>query len=277
MLYLAVSASNSCRYCIASHSAAARKQGIRLHQLHKECHTRLRRPLFCPTCNRVVEKSEVVKGYEYEKQRYVLVEDEELKKITLPSSKTMEIVEFVAVKDVDPLYFDASYFVAPQEAGLKSYHLLLQGMTETGRAAIAKTTMHQREYLVMIRPRAKGLTLHTMYFENEIRYSSEYSEQGNVKAKPAEVKLAKQLIESLEAPFEPAKYYDEYQQRLKELLEAKREGKETISEAPPHLAPVVDMMAALKKSLAQSGRTTEQMKPVRGVKMKGKAPAQRAS
>ena len=257
--------------------AAAHKKGIRLHQLHKKCRTRLRRPLFCPTCNRVVEKSEVVKGYEYEKERYVLVEDEELRKITLPSSKTMEIIEFVAVNDVDPLYFDASYFVAPEEAGVKSYHLLLQGMKETGRAAIAKVTMHQREYLVMVRPRTKGLTLHTMYFEDEIRYSSEYSEPGNVKAKPAEVKLAKQLIESLEAPFGPAKYHDEYQHRLKDLLEAKREGKETIREAPLRLAPVIDMMAALKKSLAQSGRAPRQKKPVRGVGTKGKPPARKAS
>lgn len=256
--------------------AAARKQGIRLHQLHKKCRTRLRRPLFCPTCNRVVEKSEVVKGYEYEKGHYVLVEQQELNKIAPPSSKAMEIIEFVAVKDVDPLYFDASYFVAPQEAGLKSYHLLLQGMKETGRAAIAKVTMHQREYLVMIRPRAKGLTLHTLYFEDEIRYSSEYNESGNLKAKPAEVKLAKQLIESLEAPFEPAKYHDEYQERLKQLLEAKRQGRETVAEEPTRLAPVIDMMEALKRSLAKGRPPAERKKPVRSVKIKGKAPARKA-
>lgn len=256
--------------------AAARKEGIHLHQLHRKCRTRLRRPLFCPTCNRIVERSEVVKGYEYQKERYVLVEEKELKKIALPSSKSMEILEFVAAQDVDPLYFDASYFVAPDEAGVKSYHLLLQSMAETGRAAIAKVTMHHREYLVMIRPRAKGLTLHTMYFENEIRYTSEYSEAGNVKAKPVELKLAKQLIESLEAPFEPAKYHDEYQIRLKELLEAKREGKETITEAPPRLAPVIDMMEALKKSLAKTSQAGRQKKPVRAVKIKSKAPARKA-
>jgi len=256
--------------------AAARKEGIRLHQLHKKCRTRLRRPLFCPTCNRVVDRSEVVRGYEYQKDRYVLVEEEELKSIAPPSSKTMEILEFVAARDVDPLYFDASYFVAPEDAGVKSYHLLLQSMTESGRAAIAKVTMHQREYLVMIRPRAKGLTLHTMYYENEIRYSSEYNEPANVKVKPAEVKLAKQLIGSLEAPFEPAKYHDEYQQRLKELLEAKREGKETITEAPPRLAPVIDMMEALKKSLAKTGKAASHKKPVRAVKIRGKVPARKA-
>ena len=256
--------------------AAARKQGIRLHQLHRKCRTRLRRPLFCPTCNRVVEKSEVVKGYEYEKGHYVLVEEEELRKIAPPSSKAMEIIEFVAVKDVDPLYFDASYFVTPQEAGLKSYHLLLRGMRETARAAIAKVTMHQREYLVMIRPRTKGLTLHTLYFEDEIRYSSEYSEPSNLKAKPAEVKLAKQLIESLEAPFEPAKYHDEYQRRLKQLLDSKRQGRETVAEAPQRLAPVIDMMEALKRSLAKSGPPTERKKPVRSVKIKAKTPARKA-
>lgn len=251
---------------------AARKETIRLHQIHAKCHTRLRRPLFCPSCNRIVERSEVVKGYEYAKGQYAIVDPEEVRKIAPPSSKSMEIMEFVALKDVDPLYFDASYFVAPEESGQKPYRLLLRGMEETGRAAIAKVAMHEREYLVMLRARPKSLALHTMYFENEIRYASEYNDSGSAKLKAQEVNLAKQLIESLEASFEPAKYRDEYQERLGKLLEAKQHGKEIVAESKPRLAPVVDMMEALKRSLAARSK-----KPVRAVKLKTKGAQRRAS
>ena len=181
-------------------------------------------------------------------------------------------MEFVALKEVDPLYFDASYFVAPEESGQKPYRLLLEGMEETGRAAIAKVTMHEREHLVMLRPRPKSLTLHTMYFENEIRYASEYTDSSSVKLKAQEINLAKQLIESLEAPFHPAKYRDEYQERLGKLLEAKRAGKEIVTEAAPRLAPVVDMMEALKKSLAARSK-----KPVQAAKLKTKPAHRKAS
>lgn len=126
---------------------AARKENIRLHQIHAKCHTRVRRPLFCPTCNRILERSEVVKGYEYAKNQYVLVKPDEIRKIAPPSSRSMEIMEFVPFKDVDPLYFNASYFVSPEESGQKPYRLLLRGLEDTGRAAIAKVTMHEREYL----------------------------------------------------------------------------------------------------------------------------------
>ncbi|HEV2378431.1 MAG TPA: Ku protein [Terriglobia bacterium] len=251
---------------------AARKENIRLHQIHAKCHTRLRRPLFCPTCDRIVERSEVVKGYEYAKNQYVLVKPDEIRKIAPPSSKSMEIMEFVPFKDVDPLYFNASYFVSPEESGQKPYRLLLRGMEDTGRAAIAKVTMHEREYLVMLRPRSKGLALHTLYFENEIRYASEYNDSGSARLKAQEISLAQQLIASLEAPFEPAKYRDEYQERLREFLEAKQEGKEIVEEAKPRLAPVVDMMEALKKSLAARSR-----KPVRAIKVKSKTAHRKAS
>jgi len=251
---------------------AARKQPIRLHQIHAKCRTRLRRPLYCPTCERIVDRSEVVKGYEYEKNQYVLVEPDEVRKIAPPSSRSMEILEFVDLKEVDPLYFDSSYFVAPEESGQKPYRLLQQGMEETGRAAIAKVAMHEREYLVILRPRPKSLALHTMYFENEIRFASEYNDSSSTKLKAQEINLAKQLIESLEAPFDPAKYRDEYQKRLGELLKAKQEGKEIATEAKPRLAPVVDMMEALKKSLAARSK-----KPVRAAKLKTRPAQRRAS
>ncbi|HLW80266.1 MAG TPA: Ku protein [Terriglobia bacterium] len=230
--------------------SAARTEHISLNQLHRECMTRVKMPLYCPTHQRIVERSEIVKGYEYEKGQYVLVEDEEVKKIAPPSASSMEILEFVHAADVDPLYLDASYYMIPEDPGRKAYQLLMATMEETGRAAIAKLAMHQREYIVLVRPRDHGLTLHTMYFADEVRALPEYGEKGEVKVKPEEVKLARQLVESLAGEFDPAKYHDEYKVRLKEMLAAKLEGQEVAVAAQPQLAPVIDMMEALKKSLA---------------------------
>jgi DNA end-binding protein Ku len=230
--------------------SAARTEHIALNQLHKECKTRVRQPLFCPTCQRMVERSEIVKGYEYEKGQYVLVEDEEVKKIAPASASTMEIQEFVNLADVDPLYLDASYYMVPEDAGRKAYQLLVQTMEESGRAAIAKLAMHQREYVVLVRPQAHGLTLHTMYFADEVRSLAEYGPKDEVKVKPEEVALAKQLVESLAGKFDPQKYHDEYKVRLRAMLDAKLQGQEVAVAAQPQLAPVIDMMDALKKSLA---------------------------
>jgi DNA end-binding protein Ku len=229
---------------------AARSERISFNQLHKECHSRLKQPLFCPTHNRIVERSEVVKGYEYEKDQYVLFTEEELDKIEPPSAKVMEILEFVKVSDMDPLYFDSSYYVTPEDAGLKAYQLLMNAMQESGYAAIAKLTMHQREHIVVIRPGSKGLTLHTMFYSNEIR-AAESVPTGKVELKEQEKKLAQQLIESLAAPFDPQKYRDEYQDNVRAMIAAKLKGQEVTQVAQPHLAPVIDLMEALKKSLAE--------------------------
>ena len=230
--------------------SAARGDGIHFNQLHKECHNRVKQPLFCPFHNRIVDRSEIVKGYEYEKDQYVLVEDEEIKKIAPPSARTMEILEFVNLADVDPLYYDMSYVAVPEDPGRKPYRLLVETMQESGRAAIAKVAMHQREYIVVIRARANGLTLHTMHYADEVREVPEYGQTDNIQVKPEEVKLAKQLVDSLTGDFEPQKYHDEYQARLKELVDAKLKGREVATAPEPQLAPVIDMMEALKRSLA---------------------------
>jgi len=228
---------------------AARGERISFNQLHNECHTRLKQPLFCPTHNRIVERSEVVKGYEYEKDQYVLFTEEELDKMEPPSAKVMEILEFVKLGEMDPLYFDSSYYVSPEDAGVKAYQLLMNAMEESGYGAIAKLTMHQREHIVVIRPGSKGMTLHTMFYSNEIRAAE--AVPGKVELKDQEKKLAQQLIESLAAPFEPQKYRDEYQENLKAMIAAKLKGQEVTEVAHPHLAPVIDLMEALKKSLAE--------------------------
>lgn len=240
---------------------AARPERTNLHQIHKKSHTRLRQPLYCPTCKRIVERSEVVKGYEYEKGKYVLLEDEDLKKITPASGRTMEIEAFVKSSEIDPIFFESSYLAMPEKDNPKPYVLLVKALEESDRVGIAKVTMHQREYTVFIRPCSHGLTIHTMYFVNEIRSVEGYGKTPDVKLKPQEIKLAEQLVESLSGDFKPQQYHDTYQENLKKLIEAKREGKTVVEEEAPKRAPVIDMMEALKRSLRNS--EAQKKKPTR--------------
>jgi DNA end-binding protein Ku len=230
---------------------AARSKHIALHQLHKECNTRLKQPLFCPHCNRFVDRSEVVKGYEYEKGKYVVIEPGEIKKITPASGHYMEILAFVKDAEVDPLYFESSFLSVPDSEGNKGYRLLVKALEDTKMVGIAKLTMHQREYTVFIRPRDNGLTLHTMFYANEIQHVAQYGKD-DVKITPQEIKLAQQLVATLTAHFNPGQYHDDFQVRLNALIEAKLKGKTitAVPEAPR--APVIDMMEALKRSLAAS-------------------------
>jgi DNA end-binding protein Ku len=233
--------------------AAARPARVNLHQLHSECHSRLRQPLFCPKHNRIVGRSEVVKGFEYEKDKYVLIEPQDLKKIQPPSARAMEILNFAKASEIDPLLFDASYFVVPEDEGRKAYVLLLKTLEDSHRVGIAKVTMHLREYVIFIRPYQHGLALHTMYFANEIREAPGYGKLDPMKIAPQEIKLAEQLVSTLSEEFHLGNYHDEYQERLKELIEARRKGEDIAAARQPKRAPVIDIMSALKKSLAASG------------------------
>jgi DNA end-binding protein Ku len=261
--------------------SAARTERISLNQLHNVCKTRIRMPLYCPHCERQVPRNEIIKGYEYEKDQYVLFNEDELDKIEPQSARSMEILEFVKVNEIDPLYYDASYYVTPEDEGKKAYQLLLAAMEESGYAAIAKLTMHQREHIVVVRPRANGMTLHTMYYTNEIREVAEYGQSDkSAEPKPQEKKLAEQLIESLAAKFEPEKYQDQYQESMRAMIDAKQQGQE-VAEAPhPKLAPVIDLMEALKKSIAEkqpAAATSGRKPPVRAVQAaESPAPAKRA-
>jgi DNA end-binding protein Ku len=231
--------------------AAARSSTIRLHQVHSVCKTRLKQPLFCPTCNRVVERSEVVKGYEDDDGKYILLDPAEVKAIEPESARNMEILSFVKAAQIDPLFFDSSYFMVAEEQGRKAYQLLLKTLEDSGRVGIAKVTMYQREHTVFIRPYDHGLAVHTMYYENEIREAPGYGKNENIKLNPQEAKLANQLVATLSEDFHVEKYHDEFQARLKSLIEGKQKGKQILHGAPErHRAPVIDMMAALKKSLA---------------------------
>jgi len=211
----------------------------------------------------MVERSEVVKGYEYEKGHYILIESEELKKITPPSGKAMEIQAFVKGSQIDPIYFESSYLALPEKDNPKPYVLLVKALEDSDRVGIAKVTMHQREYTVFIRPRSHGLTVHTMYFVNEIRKVEAYGKiTQEIKLRPQEIKLAEQLVESLSEDFEPQQYRDTYQENLKALIEAKRQGKTIVEEEAPKRAPVIDMMEALKRSLHET-EAGKRKKPMR--------------
>jgi DNA end-binding protein Ku len=233
--------------------AAARTDRISFNMLHEPCSTRIKQQLFCPTCERVVERSEIVKGYEAEKNSFVLITEDDLKNVAPESSEAMEILEFVQLNEIDPLYFDASYYATPEEPGRRAYQLLLETMQKTGYAAMAKIAMHQREYTVVIRPKEDGLTLHTIYYANEVRAIPEYGQTKNTEVKPQEIQLAEQLVKSLAAPFDPEKYDDAYQKRLTAMIDAKREGKSVKETKGKKLAPVIDLMAALQRSLNQAG------------------------
>ncbi len=231
--------------------SGARSSGISFHMLHRDDLTRIKQQLYCPTDDRVVERSEIVKGYEYRKGEYVIVEPEEIKKIEPKTAKTMEILEFVKAADVDPVYFESSYYMIPEEAGRRPYALLTKALEESEYVAIAKLTMHNREYTVFLRPHEGGMMLHTMYYAEEVRTVEGYGAP-DVELKDAEVKVAHQLIDALAADWDPEKYHDTFQDNLKNLIETKLEGG-TIAEVekPKKLAPVVDLMSALKQSLAE--------------------------
>lgn len=231
--------------------SGARSSSISFNMLHRDDMTRVKQQLFCPTDNRVLERSEIVKGYEYRKNEYVVIEPEEIKKIEPKTAKTMEILEFVKAGDVDPVYFESSYYMLPEEAGRRPYALLTKALEESEYVAIAKLTMHNREYTVFLRPHEGGLMLHTMYYEEEVRKVEGFGAP-DVELKEAEVKVAHQLIEALATEWEPEKFHDEFQDNLKKLIQTKLEGGEIAEvEKPKKMAPVVDLMAALKESLAQ--------------------------
>ena len=231
--------------------SGARSQGISFNMLHRDDLSRLKQQYVCLADGKVVERSDIVKGYEYRKDEYVVIEPEEIKKIEPKTAKTMEILEFVKTSDVDPVYFESSYYMVPDEAGRRPYALLTKAMEESEYVAIAKLTMHNREYTVFLRPHAGGMMLHTMYYKEEVREVEGFGAP-DVELKDAEVKVAHQLIEALATEWDPEKFHDSFQDNLKNLIQTKLEGgKIEEVEQPKKLAPVVDLMSALKASLAE--------------------------
>jgi DNA end-binding protein Ku len=259
---------------------AASSQSISFNLLHAKCGNRIRQQRFCPVCNEVVEREGLVKGYEFAKDQYVKVSDEELEALEGEASKAIEISEFVPLAKVDPVYFEKSYYLGPDKGGEKAYRLLSDAMTQAGKVALAKFVLRGRENLVLVRSAQNGLMLHTMYFADEVRNFDEISKGESAKISGAETNLALRLIDELSSEqFNPEQYEDEYRQRVLNLVNTKAEGKEiTVAEPQVHRAQVIDLMEALKESLGK--KVAKEKKPAVSAKLaepeKGKKRAQSA-
>jgi len=236
--------------------SAARSETLSFNQLHKDDNSRIRQVTYCQAEDKPVPRSELVKGYEYEKDHYVVIDDEDIKKVAPKTAKVMEILEFVKSDRVDPLYLESSYYVAPDEGGEKPYALLFQAMRESKFYALAKVAMHNREHVIVLRPGAKGILSHTMFYQDEIRQVEEFRTDTSL-VKDKELDMAKMLITSLEAEFEPQKYHDGYRENLRQMIEAKIEGRKVVETPEAHIAPVIDIMEALKKSLAEKRKPAQ--------------------
>jgi DNA end-binding protein Ku len=225
---------------------------ISFNQLHAECQTRINQKKWCAKCDREVTSAEVVKGYEFEKGRWVVVADEEIAKVRTESTKVINLVQFAGADDIDPMYVDRAYYLVPDGAmAADAYAVMRDGME--GKVGVGKVAIHGREYLVAVKPHKQGLVMYTLHHAAEIRTIEQIDELREVRGKvgPAEMKLAKQVIESFEGPLDLADYKDEYQEGLQKIIDAKIAGEEVVApeeEAPPK---VVDLMEALRRSLDQ--------------------------
>jgi len=239
---------------------AASSANVSFNQLHGVCGTRIRQQTFCPKCNKTVERAELVRGYEFAKDQYVQVKDDELKALEGEGSKIIDIAEFVPLTEVDPIYFEKTYYLGPDKGGEKPYRLLSDAMEKAGQVALAKYVMRGKESLVLIRPAQGGLMLHTMYFADEVRNFDEVDKGQSAKIKDGELDLALQLINGLASEtFSPERYTDEYRHRVLGMINQKAEGQEvTVSEPAAPRGQVIDLMEALKESLAKRGLSAEE-------------------
>jgi DNA end-binding protein Ku len=254
---------------------AASSGNVSFNQLHGVCGSRIRQQTFCPKCNRTVERAELVRGYEFAKDQYVQVKDDELKALEGEASKIIDITEFVPLADVDPIYFEKTYYLGPDKGGEKPYRLLADAMEKAGQVALAKYVMRGKESLVLIRPAQNGLMLHTMYFADEVRNFDEIDKGQSAKIRDGELDLALQLINGLASDtFSPDRYTDEYRHRVLGMIDQKVQGQEiTIAEPAAPRAQVIDLMEALKESLAKRGVSPDDAAAKKPPAKAGAAPA----
>lgn len=229
--------------------AAGRAEGVHFHMLHKKDLSRVKEVWYCAEENKPIERADIVKGYEAGKGEYIVVEDEELAAIAPETASTMEILQFVRESEVDPIYFEHSYYVAPAEDVTKPYALFLKALEESGHQAIAKIAMHNREHIVLIRSDKESLVLHTLFYPNEIHAARKEGIPSKAAATKKELELAIQLVKQLAAPFKPEQFHDTYRENVEKLIEQKTKGEPVKKEQKTHRAPVIDLMEALKKSL----------------------------
>jgi DNA end-binding protein Ku len=244
-------------------AAAARPEGVHFHLLHKKDLSRVKEVWYCAKEEKRIERSEMVKGYEVNKDQYVVVDDAELKKIEPATASTMDVLQFVRTDEVDPLYFERSYYVGPDGNITKPYNLFLNALRDTNYNAIAKLSMHGREHVVLIRPAEDGLVLHTLFYPAELQ--KEHQQRVSAKVDRKELDLAKNLIKQLAAPFVPTEFHDEYRESVQTLIRQKQKGEKISVVERPRKAEVIDLMDALKRSLKAS--PTTKAKPARRSKV----------
>lgn len=257
-------------------SANQPSAGISFNMVHAKCGTRLKQQYWCPKDEEVVDRNDIVKGYEFSKGQYVLFNPDELKALEEVSRETIEITEFVPADQVDPVYYEKAYYLGPDKGGDRAYRLLGEAMRQTGVVALGKYAARGKQYLVMLRPKDDGIILEQLYYADEVRSFSEVP-LGEGKVKDAEVKLAVQLIEQTRSgEFRPQDYKDEVKERVQELIQRKVEGEEIVAAAEPEPeAKIIDIMDALKASLAkkkgaaaEAGDDEEERKPPKRAKAK---------
>jgi DNA end-binding protein Ku len=230
---------------------AASSESLSFNLLHEKCGGRIKQQQICPTCNEVLDRSSLVKGYEFAKEQYVRFTEEELKKLETDSSRMIEIEQFVPLEKVDPIYFEKTYYLGPDKGGDKAYRLLTDAMLKVDRVALAKFVMRGKENLVLIRATQDGLMLHTMFYADEVRNFGEIDKGKEASVRPGELDLALRLIDELSSTeFKPEQYHDDYREKVLHVIESKVEGKEITSAAPQaQQTQVIDLMEALKQSL----------------------------
>ena len=252
----------------ATESAAT----ISFNQLHGECQTRIQQKRWCPNCDREVPLSEIVKGYEFEKGRYVVMEEEDIQKVRVESTRVIDLAQFTDETSIDPIYVDRAYYLAPDgSVAADAFAVMRDGMA--GKAGIGKVALYGREYLVAVKPQKKGLVMYTLHHDAEIRSIDDVEELNSVpsKAKPQEMKLAKQIVATFDGELNLKDYKDEYREGLRKIIDAKIAGEEIVATELSEPPKVVDLMEALRKSL--NAVSTEKKKPVKAALKKAKAKA----
>ncbi len=233
---------------------AASSQNVSFNMLHKKCGGRMKQQYFCPIDNCIVERTEMVKGFEFAKEQFVQFDETELKKLESPKTDSLELIEFVPEDTVDFVHIEKSYYLGPDKGGDKAYQLLSKSMQRTKRVAVGRYWTRGKEQLVLIRPyRSRGLILHYVYYANEVRAFDEIELGSEMAFKPMEEQLADKLIEQLaKREFNAKEFKDEYEERVKSAVEAKVSGQEIVVAQEAPKAQIIDLFEALKRSLDQS-------------------------
>lgn len=257
-------------------SAAESKSAISFNLLHGKCGSRLKQQYTCPRDNEIVTRDQMVKGYEFAKEQYVTFTEEELKAMAQEAERAIEITEFVPAAQVDPIYFDGAYYLGPDKGGDKAYHLLVEAMRQTGRSALAKWAARGKQYLVLIRPVKDGLVMQQLLYPDEVRTISEVP-LGEADVKEGELKLAIQLVNQIASDeFRPEQYEDEVRKRMHDAIQRKVEGQEVTASPEPPKAQIIDLMEALKASLAKKAEQASKPTAVSDAESDDRRPARRA-